>query len=254
MENSLVNGSGSAKQPNVKVRKTRSLSSSGLTGQIVCVAFMLIAAAALLSCESAMRAQASASGTGQATTPAGNAEHGKKVFEAQGCAKCHGPEGQGGAQSSNVRGAPRIGPTRLALPAFLRFVRSPAGQMPPYSAQQVSDSDLADLYAFLQSLAPAKLELPPTANAPNGQKLYTKYGCYECHGLEGQGSAQTGGSRLGPVQIPFGSFVTYVRQPSGQMPPYTKKAISDTELADVYAFLKARPEAPASKGIAILNQ
>jgi mono/diheme cytochrome c family protein len=201
-----------------------------------------------------MQAQASTSAAGQATTPAGNAEHGKKVFEAQGCANCHGAEGQGGAQSSTGHGAPRIGPTRLALPAFLRFVRSPAGQMPPYSAQQVSDSDLADLYAFLQSLASAKLELPSTANSQNGQKLYTKYGCYECHGMEGQGSAQTGGSRLGPVQIPFASFVTYVRQPSGQMPPYTKRAVSDTELADIYAFLKTRPEPPPSKGIAILNQ
>jgi mono/diheme cytochrome c family protein len=225
-----------------------------LTGLITCVVVMLVVAAALLSSESTIRAQAPTSGAGQATTPAGNAEHGKKVFEAQGCAKCHGAEGQGGAQSSAGRDAPRIGPTRLAQPAFLRFVRNPAGQMPPYSAQQVSDSDLADLYGFLQSLAPAKLELPSTANAQNGQKLYSKYGCYECHGMEGQGSAQTGGSRLGPVLIPFASFVTYVRQPSGQMPPYTKKAVSDTELGDIYAFLKARPEAPASKGIAILNQ
>ena len=219
-----------------------------------CISCLLIGVAALLPSESAIRAQAPNSATAQTTTPAGNAEHGKKVFEAQGCFKCHGAEGQGGVQSSSAATAPKIGPTRLALSAFLRFVRSPAGQMPPYSAQQVSDSDLADLYAFLQSLAPAKLELPSTANAQNGQKLYTKYGCYECHGMEGQGSAQTGGSRLGPVQIPFGSFVTYVRQPSGQMPPYTKKAVSDTELADIYAFLKVRPQPPPSKGIAILNQ
>lgn len=223
------------------------------TRSFAVVGCLLLAAAALFVSERLIQAQTPAPAPKPAAAPAGDAKHGKQIFEAQGCFKCHGSEGQGRPQTAKESAVPQIAPTRLALPAFLRFVRSPAGQMPPYGSQQVSDSDLADLYAFLQSLAPAKVEFPSNANAQNGQRLYTSYGCYECHGGEGQGSVQTGGSRLGPVQIPFASFVSYVRQPAGQMPPYTKKAVSDAELADIYAFLKSRPEAAPSKGIALLN-
>jgi mono/diheme cytochrome c family protein len=230
----------------------RSSSRTHAFGIVVCL--LLAAAAALLVSERSIRAQAPAAASKPATVPAGNATNGKQIFEAQGCFKCHGSEGQGRPQSAKESAVPQIAPTRLALPAFLRFVRSPAGQMPPYGSQQVSDSELGDVYAYLQSLAAAKLEFPSTANAQNGQQLYARYGCYECHGLEAQGSVQTGGSRLGPIQIPFASFVGYVRQPAGQMPPYTKKAVPDAELADIYAFLKARPEATPSKGIALLNQ
>jgi mono/diheme cytochrome c family protein len=234
------------------IASQRSAGRTRAVGIVVCL--LLSAAAALFVSERSTRAQAPDTASKPAAAPAGNAKNGKQIFEAQGCFKCHGSEGQGRSQTAKESAVPQIAPTRLALPAFLRFVRSPAGQMPPYSAQQVSDSDLADLYAFLQSLAPAKLELPATANAQNGQKLYARYGCYECHGGEAQGSVQTGGSRLGPIQIPFASFVSYVRQPAGQMPPYTKKAVPDAELADIYAFLKSRPEAAPSKGIALLNQ
>ncbi len=237
-------------QPNATASR-RSARRTHAIGIVGCL--LLGTAAALFISERSTRAQASAQAPKPAAAPAGNAKNGKQVFETQGCFKCHGSEGQGRSQTAKESAVPQIAPTRLALPAFLRSVRSPAGQMPPYSSQQVSDSELADLYAFLQSLAPSKVEFPSTANAQNGQRLYASYGCYECHGGEGQGSVQTGGSRLGPIQIPFASFVSYVRQPAGQMPPYTKKAVSDAELADIYAFLKSRPEAAPSKGIALLN-
>jgi len=80
------------------------------------------------------------------------------------------------------------------------------------------------------------------------------YGCYECHGNEGQGSTQTGGSRIGPIQIAFPPFVAYIRQPSAQMPPYSAKAVSDADLADIYAFLLSRPQSEPAKSIALLNE
>src|SRR5215469_11305146 len=98
------------------------------------------------------------------------------------------------------------------------------GELPSYPSQDVSDSELADLYAFLQSLAPAVKADPSSANARNGERLYMSYGCYECHGNEGQGSTQTGASRIGPIQIPFAPFVAYIRQPTAQMPPYSAKS------------------------------
>jgi ubiquinol-cytochrome c reductase cytochrome c subunit len=32
-----------------------------------------------------------------------------------------------------------------------RYVRKPKGEMPPYTSKVVSDQELADIYAFLQS-------------------------------------------------------------------------------------------------------
>jgi mono/diheme cytochrome c family protein len=83
-------------------------------------------------------------------------------------------------------------------------------------------------------------------NAENGKRIYTKYGCYECHGREGQGSTMTG-PRLGPDPIPFEVFASYVRRPMLEMPPYTAKVVSDQELADIYAFLQSRPHPPAAR-------
>lgn len=92
----------------------------------------------------------------------------------------------------------------------------------------------------------------PAGNAQNGRQLFAKFGCYQCHGREAQGAAATG-PRLGPRPIPFANLVRYVRQPTGQMPPYTAKVVKDAELADIYAFLQSLPEPPTVKDIPLLN-
>jgi ubiquinol-cytochrome c reductase cytochrome c subunit len=86
----------------------------------------------------------------------------------------------------------------------------------------------------------------PSGNAENGKRLFNKNGCYECHGREGQGSSMTG-PRIAPNPPPFEVISSYVRKPTGEMPPYTAKVISDQELADIYAFLQSRPRPPAAK-------
>jgi mono/diheme cytochrome c family protein len=99
-----------------------------------------------------------------------------------------------------------------------------------------------------------KSEAVPAGNAETGKKIYMKDGCYECHGREGQGAAQASGPRIGPPQRFIRSFINYVRQPTGQMPPFTTEVISDQELADIYAYLQSRPKATPSKDIPLLNQ
>jgi mono/diheme cytochrome c family protein len=88
-------------------------------------------------------------------------------------------------------------------------------------------------------------------NAQNGKKLFDSYGCYQCHDHDGHGGA---GARLAPNPIPFANFSKYVRQPTGDMPPYTKKVVTDQELADIYAYLKTIPAPPAAKSVPILNR
>ena len=89
-------------------------------------------------------------------------------------------------------------------------------------------------------------------NAANGRRVYTSYGCYQCHGREAQGSSITG-PRLGPRPIAFAAFERYVRRPSGQMPPYSEKILTPQEMADVYAFLKSLPPAARADVIPLLQ-
>ena len=92
----------------------------------------------------------------------------------------------------------------------------------------------------------------PVANVDEGKKLYASYGCYQCHGYEGQGSAATG-PRVGPRPIPLASFSRYLRRPTGQMPPYTTKVLSESDLAKIYTFLEARQAPPAVNTIPLLK-
>ena len=80
------------------------------------------------------------------TAPAGNAERGRTLFAKVGCAQCHGGEAQGSPTTG-----PRLGPGSLPFAAFARYVRRPAQQMPPYTDKVLSDADLRDIHAFVQS-------------------------------------------------------------------------------------------------------
>ena len=103
----------------------------------------------------------------------------------------------------------------------------------------------------VQAQEPApKADPTPAGNAENGKRIYKTYGCYQCHGYAAQGGA---GPRLGPDPIPFAAFVRYNRQPLGSMPPYTTKVVSDSELADIYAFLQSLLKPPDAKRIPLLN-
>ena len=94
---------------------------------------------------------------------------------------------------------------------------------------------------------------PPAGNAQNGRKLFENFGCYQCHGREAQGGLGTG-PRLGPKPIAFAAVQRYIRQPTGQMPPYTARVVSDKDLADIYAFLQSVKQPPAVKEIPLLNK
>lgn len=105
--------------------------------------------------------------------------------------------------------------------------------------------------ARAQTPAPAAgSEAVPAGNAENGKKLYAQYGCYQCHGYAAQGGV---GPRLAPRPLVFAAFSKYVRQPSGEMPPYTVKVVSNSQLADVYAFLRSVPLPPPVDSIPLLE-
>ena len=81
--------------------------------------------------------------------PAGDAGNGKRVYLADGCFTCHGRSGQGGAFN---RPAPSLAKTEMPFDAFKAQLRDPANDMPAYSTAVLSDQEIADMYAFVQSL------------------------------------------------------------------------------------------------------
>jgi mono/diheme cytochrome c family protein len=112
----------------------------------------------------------------------------------------------------------------------------------------------AVVFEFPVARAQQSSDAPPSGNAQNGKKLFMSDGCYECHGRQGQGAAQTGAARIGPPMLSFDGFQSYVRKPIIQMPPYSIKAIPDQDLADIYAYLKSIPMPPKGKDIPLLNK
>ena len=86
-----------------------------------------------------------AAASAQEAAPAGSADTGKVTFN-KACYTCHGTTGQGAAATG-----PRIGPTALPYSAFLHQVRDPRSQMVPFPSAILSDQDVADIYAYLQS-------------------------------------------------------------------------------------------------------
>jgi mono/diheme cytochrome c family protein len=81
--------------------------------------------------------------------PAGNVDSGKRIYLALGCFTCHGRSGQGGAYNGP---APVLAKTALPFEGFKAYVRAPARDMPGYSEAVMSDQNLSDIYAFVQSL------------------------------------------------------------------------------------------------------
>ena len=99
---------------------------------------------------------------GHGAALAASAEKGKAAYVKHGCWQCHGFEGQGSVASS---GGKVLAPDPLPWEAFSAFVRSTNRAMPPYSEKILPNDDLADIYAFVQSIPkPANYKSIPLLN------------------------------------------------------------------------------------------
>ena len=89
---------------------------------------------------------------------AASAEKGKTAFVQHGCWQCHGVQAQGGP-------GPKLAPDPISIEAFTAFVRTTNRAMPPYSEAILSNDDLADIHAYLQTIPkPADYKSIPLLN------------------------------------------------------------------------------------------
>jgi ubiquinol-cytochrome c reductase cytochrome c subunit len=105
---------------------------------------------------------------------------------------------------------------------------------------------------FTVGSASAQPASTPSGNTEQGKTLYRETGCYQCHGLAGQGAPMTG-PRVSRTEFPFDGFLNQLRHPANQMPPYEAAVLSDQDAADIYAYLQQMPAPPDPNSIPLLK-
>jgi mono/diheme cytochrome c family protein len=83
---------------------------------------------------------------GQMSASAASAEKGRQLFLKNGCWQCHGERGQGGVTGF------KLAPDPIPFETLQNFVRTTNRNMPPYREEILPNDDLADIYAYLQSI------------------------------------------------------------------------------------------------------
>ena len=100
----------------------------------------------------------------------------------------------------------------------------------------------------------AQTQQAPSGNAAHGRELYLATGCFECHGRNGQGGAFNGPApALAHTELGFEAFKEQLRQPANDMPAYAPAVMSDQDVADVLAFVRALPGPRSPADVAILK-
>ena len=113
--------------------------------------------------------------------------------------------------------------------------------------------------------APARVVAPPTSpvsgNAAAGKDLYYSFGCYACHGYNGETGARPFVGRWGNLSTEQ-VFLTFLRGranvaplvPSTSMPNFGENSMSDKQAKDIYAYIRTfKSSAPEAKDTGTLN-
>jgi mono/diheme cytochrome c family protein len=77
----------------------------------------------------------------------GDPVEGKRLFLRDGCYQCHGTTGAGGGVAG-----PKLAPNPLPLEGVRAKLRTASGRMPVYTPAVVTDAQIADIVAYLQSI------------------------------------------------------------------------------------------------------
>jgi mono/diheme cytochrome c family protein len=87
-------------------------------------------------------------------------------------------------------------------------------------------------------------------HAAGEDAVFLKYGCWQCHGTEGQGTLA--GPKIGPNPILFEGFSALVRGSAREMPAYHESVLPESDLVKSHEYLKSRP--PAADTRSLLQQ
>jgi mono/diheme cytochrome c family protein len=206
-----------------------------------------------------------------ATVPAGDARRGEATFT-QYCSICHNSGGKGFI-------GPHIGGITWTVPGLHTIVRGGLGGyggMPAFNADVVTDRNIADIEAYLASLAPAPSAQPPietpaatvvatqaqtagaapaianvqasatplttttaqvTGDRIHGRQIFTA-NCAACHGASGQGGF--GPSLRGEsARKDTAAAMAWIKNPKPPMPKLYPDPLSAKDVEDVTAYVES---------------
>jgi ubiquinol-cytochrome c reductase cytochrome c subunit len=89
------------------------------------------------------------------------------------------------------------------------------------------------------------------ADAAKGKEIFIRVGCFECHGTLGQGGIS--GAQLAPDPIPLTAMRDFLRTTQSDMPAYSAKALPDSAIDDIYAYLSSIAPPPDPNTIPLLK-
>jgi ubiquinol-cytochrome c reductase cytochrome c subunit len=180
---------------------------------------------------------------------------GEKLFEAN-CATCHGMNAVG-----TKNGPSLIGVGAAAVDFQVGTGRMPLAQSGPQAEQkpvQFTDADVADLAAYVASLAPGPAipsgwVLDGDGNAAKGGALF-RTNCAMCHNVAGAGGALTEGKFAPPLAGVSAKHI-YEAMVTGpqNMPVFNNMNISLSGKRDIITYLEYLDNHPSPGGFSLGN-
>ena len=174
------------------------------------------------------------------------------------CSTCHGIDGGGvehrrpGAGDIKGMGPSLQGVGASAADFYLRTGYMPLGdpkEQPSRHRVLFSDREIRALVAYVAGLAPGPPiphPDPAAGDLADGQRLFTEH-CAGCHQVAARGGFVTG-ARVPPLDDASVTQVAEaVRTGPYLMPRFSKKAISDSELDSIIAYVQSAKH-PADRG------
>jgi mono/diheme cytochrome c family protein len=119
---------------------------------------------------------------------------------------------------------------------------------------------LVALPVAAQNIAPSSPGQNATASSASqnlgdvqhGHQLFLADGCSQCHGTVGEGGAA--GPRVAPNPMEADAIARYIRDPHGEMPPYSATVLDDRGIQEIQSYLASVPQPPVLASIPALNQ
>lgn len=160
--------------------------------------------------------------------PAGDAAHGAALFVRWQCANCHGGNAGGGI-------GPSLAGTTISQAAFTAAVRQTRPPKPAFSEAELSESDVRDIYVWLQGLEAASQTVALEEGKLLGIQVYTSSGCDSCHGAFAQGGAAPA---LAGYSSSADAFLEAMRSTTGDVPEHDLETLGIDLMRRLYTWLK----------------
>jgi cytochrome c553 len=170
--------------------------------------------------------------------PVGKADDGKVFWQAQMCQYCHGVQAEGAW-------GPDLAGRGLSEAQMKHALRQPYGLMPAYTETQVSDQTIANLLAYFSILPRAEQFgpwrwQPPPADAPEGQRLQSAFGCGQCHEPELAIPRRWVGGETKDADYAYFAKQIYEhtdKYPQGRMGNFSRDRLPEMVLRAIYQFM-----------------